>query len=412
MADINATVPDITAPFIMPNGNINPVWFHFFIQLFTRTESGNNPEIELIKVLLQALYGQTNSQVQTPFSVESIADQLAALQSAVPATPMEQNASLGDVPTHGLQTDEALHALVTTTLAGFMSAADKVKLNGIAGGAAVSSVSGTAPIVSSGGATPAISITAATTSAAGSMSAADKTKLDSVTSGAAVSTVTGTAPIVSSGGATPAISISAATTTTPGSMSAADKVKLNGIGTGAQVIAVTGTAPISATAGQNPVVSISPATGAAAGSMSAADKAKLDLLLYSTAIWTPTITFATPGNLAVTYAVQTGIITRVGRMLFAQFLVLTSSFTWTTSSGALQITGLPLPAGNINAPSLLDWQGITKAGYTQVNTVMANGSPTILFFASGSGLGRAQVTATDTPSGGQMFLSGTVIFSD
>ena len=51
---------------------------------------------------------------------------------------------------------------------------------------AVTSVTGTAPIVSSGGTTPAISISAATTSAAGSMSAADKTKLDGIASMAQV----------------------------------------------------------------------------------------------------------------------------------------------------------------------------------------------------------------------------------
>lgn len=50
----------------------------------------------------------------------------------------------------------------------------------------VSSVTGTAPIVSSGGTTPAISITAATTSAAGSMSSADKSKLDGIAAGAEV----------------------------------------------------------------------------------------------------------------------------------------------------------------------------------------------------------------------------------
>ena len=44
----------------------------------------------------------------------------------------------------------------------------------------VTSVAGTPPIVSSGGATPNISISAATDSTAGSMSAADKTKLDAV----------------------------------------------------------------------------------------------------------------------------------------------------------------------------------------------------------------------------------------
>jgi hypothetical protein len=103
---------------------------------------------------------------------------------------------------------------------------------------AVTSVTGTAPIVSSGGNTPAISISAATTVAAGSMSAADKTKLDGIAAGATANTgtvtgVTGTAPIVSSGGTAPAISISAATTVAAGSMSAADKTKLDGIATGA-----------------------------------------------------------------------------------------------------------------------------------------------------------------------------------
>ncbi len=93
----------------------------------------------------------------------------------------------------------------------------------------VTSVSGSAPIVSTGGTTPELSITPATTGAAGSLSAADKTKLDSLTSGAAVASVSGSAPIVSSGGATPAISITAATTGAAGSMSAADKTKLDGI---------------------------------------------------------------------------------------------------------------------------------------------------------------------------------------
>jgi hypothetical protein len=54
------------------------------------------------------------------------------------------------------------------------------------GVAGVNSVSGTAPIVSSGGTTPTLSITAATTSAAGSMSSADKTKLDGIATGAEV----------------------------------------------------------------------------------------------------------------------------------------------------------------------------------------------------------------------------------
>src|SRR5690348_9875496 len=53
-------------------------------------------------------------------------------------------------------------------------------------GGTVTGVSGTAPITSSGGTTPAIGISAATETAAGSMSAADKTKLDSLSPDAAV----------------------------------------------------------------------------------------------------------------------------------------------------------------------------------------------------------------------------------
>jgi hypothetical protein len=89
------------------------------------------------------------------------------------------------------------------------------------GGGTVTGVAGTAPIVSSGGSAPAISITPATAGAAGSMSAADKAKLD----GAAtiVSAVTGTLPItVATGTSTPLIGINAATTALPGSVQLAD----------------------------------------------------------------------------------------------------------------------------------------------------------------------------------------------
>ena len=56
--------------------------------------------------------------------------------------------------------------------------------------AGVVGVSGTAPIQSSGGATPVISISPATTDGAGSMSASDKNKLDNIAAGAQIGTVT------------------------------------------------------------------------------------------------------------------------------------------------------------------------------------------------------------------------------
>lgn len=81
-------------------------------------------------------------------------------------------------------------------------------------GGGVTSVTGTAPIVSSGGTTPAISISAATTSAAGSLSAADKTKLDWLST-LSTATCSGTlTAIAADTAAFQQITLSAACTTT------------------------------------------------------------------------------------------------------------------------------------------------------------------------------------------------------
>lgn len=73
------------------------------------------------------------------------------------------------------------------------------------GSGSVTNVTGTAPIVITGlsHVTPNVTITPATDVAAGSLSAADKTKLDGIAPGAAVSTVTASNGIASSGGDTP-----------------------------------------------------------------------------------------------------------------------------------------------------------------------------------------------------------------
>jgi hypothetical protein len=116
----------------------------------------------------------------------------------------------------------------TTTQDGVMTKQQVIDLNNAVSGG-VLTVSGTAPITSSGGANPTVGISPATPSDAGSMSAADKTKLDGITPGAAVASVNGTAPITSSGGANPTVGISPATPSDAGSMSAADKTKLDSL---------------------------------------------------------------------------------------------------------------------------------------------------------------------------------------
>jgi hypothetical protein len=133
--------------------------------------------------------------------------------------------------------------IATTSLAGVMSSADKTKLDGIASGAQVNvatnlSYTDSTRVINSSTGTGATLPVVVAGGISGLMTGADKTKLDGIASGATANTgtvtgVTGTAPIVSSGGTAPAISISAATQSAAGSMSSADKTKLDGIATGA-----------------------------------------------------------------------------------------------------------------------------------------------------------------------------------
>ena len=233
----------------------------------------------------------------------------------------------GSGTSYAFPTDRGTNGLVLTT-----DGSGNTSWTTPAGGGTVSGVTGAAPIASSGGATPVISISAATTSAAGSMSAVDKTKLDAITgTNTGNQTITLTGDVVGTGTGSFPATISASSVTNPKMANmAANTIKVNntgsasaptdlsipantfpsrrsagnmtanvisdfafdilhdpdaatvrstiGAGTGnGTVTEVTGTAPISVATGiTTPAISISPATTSSAGSMSAADKTKLD----------------------------------------------------------------------------------------------------------------------------------------
>ena len=105
----------------------------------------------------------------------------------------------------------------------------------------VTSVTGTSPVVSSGGTTPAISMPAATTSVNGYLTSTDWTTFNNKGSGT-ITSVSGTAPVVSSGGATPAISMAAATTSVNGYLTSTDWTTFNNKGSGS-VTSVAATVP-------------------------------------------------------------------------------------------------------------------------------------------------------------------------
>ena len=187
---------------------------------------------------------------------------------------------------------------------GALSSADWITFNN-----KVSSVTGTAPVVSSGGATPAISMAAATASVNGYLKSTDWTTFNNKGSGS-VTSVTGTAPVVSSGGTAPAISMAAATASVNGYLTSTDWTTFNSKGSGS-VTSVTGTAPVVSSGGATPAISMAAATGSINGYLTSID-------------WT---TFNNKGS---------GSVTSVGGTGTVNGITLTGTVT---SSGSLTLGG-------------------------------------------------------------------------
>jgi hypothetical protein len=124
---------------------------------------------------------------------------------------------------------------------------------------------------------------------------------------------------------------------------------------------------------------------------------------YEEGTWTPTLTFATPGNLNVVYSVRLGHHIKIGKMVTAWCIIGTSTFTHTTASGEMRITGLPFTSATaadrqFSGSAEIDTFTL-PGGRTQVNANMFNNSTIIRFIASGSGTARVAMTAADHTSG-------------
>ena len=117
----------------------------------------------------------------------------------------------------------------------------------------VTSVTGTAPVVSSGGTTPAISMAAASSTVNGYLTSTDWTTFNSKGSGT-VTSVSATSPVTSTGGATPTIAIPAATTSVSGYLTSTDWTTFNNKGSGT-VTSVAVTAPSIFSVAGSPITS-------------------------------------------------------------------------------------------------------------------------------------------------------------
>lgn len=125
--------------------------------------------------------------------------------------------------------------------------------------------------------------------------------------------------------------------------------------------------------------------------------------------WTPSITFANPGDLSVSYSSQFGHYYRIGRLVFISFTMNTSAFSWATSSGNLQITGLPFESHDEGGRSYFApfWQGITMAGFTDMTWELGEGDDFLVARMYASATNFAEVNATHVPSGGNLIFQGS-----
>jgi hypothetical protein len=125
----------------------------------------------------------------------------------------------------------------------------------------------------------------------------------------------------------------------------------------------------------------------------------------------PVITFATPGDLSVTYATQYGRFTRIGNLVNVSINVLTSAFTYSTANGELRITGLPYTTlnvgGAISASSVL-YSGVTDHLRPVLSAFVPPNTNYVAFRLSGSGVATAIPSPTNLPSGSTVALAFTL----
>lgn len=147
------------------------------------------------------------------------------------------------------------------------------------------------------------------------------------------------------------------------------------------------------------------------------DASKFNLLTvpYSVGSWTPTLTFATPGDLNVAYSTRVGSYTKVGRMVSLSCSLVTSTFTFSTSAGGVQITGLPFIAktltGYRTVAAVINAGLVLGATAAQVLPVIDGNTSLISFLTTtGSPTSISTIGTANTASGTQITIQLSITY--
>lgn len=132
---------------------------------------------------------------------------------------------------------------------------------------------------------------------------------------------------------------------------------------------------------------------------------------YTEATWLPVITATTSGDLSVGYAQEIGSYTRVGRTVTVSFLIATNSFTYTTASGEIRISGLPIAShATAVGAGALNMGGWTSSSYTSLSIIPVSGTTQLKVGLAGSGVAATTMAITSCPSAGTVTMQGTLTY--
>lgn len=131
----------------------------------------------------------------------------------------------------------------------------------------------------------------------------------------------------------------------------------------------------------------------------------------TTGTFTPVWTFATPGDFnANGYASQVGTYIRNGSLVWINVNINAAAPTWTTASGALNITGLPFTSANLDANDFsfgsTQYTNITSA--TNVSARVAPNAAIALLVGSGAVAGA--IAAANMVSGANTSIRFSLVY--
>lgn len=126
---IKTPIPLQQIAFLTPSGRVSDPWRQYLLALGDADGNAGGGDFGPILIALAELRQQDAATVSV---AQASRDDDVIPQLLMPVQRLLAACDEVPVPTHGVQDDETLHAVATSTSAGFMSSADKGKLDALA----------------------------------------------------------------------------------------------------------------------------------------------------------------------------------------------------------------------------------------------------------------------------------------